>query len=505
MQATEKNITVSQTPAQDGNVSRHSPRSGNLADQQGMERMNKKQETRRDFRNVTMLAFSMILMCSWEGVLSTSAIAFSNGGRAGALYTNLAYHWVSELAPKRWQKFLSYVVGWLGVLGWQTGIAFSGYLTGTQIQGLLVLNYPGYVFERWHGTLLIIAMLSFAVFFNTVLAHRLPLVEGLILFIHVFGFIGIFATLLALSPKASHQAVWNTFYDPGWNNAGLSTLIGGLVAATAPLLGADAAGKSTHTHMAEELQDAAYTLPRVMTLATFANGLMAFVMLIAICYCIGDIEAVLGTPTGYPFIQIFYNTTGSLAATNAMTAFIIILSASSCITIMAGSSRQLFAFARDDGLPFSKWVARVRTGLDVPVNAILVSFTFAACISLVNIGSTAAFNSITSLGTGTLTISYIICLSCMIWLRVAGKPLLPSRFDLGRSFGLALNVTAVGFLVLVFVIAFFPPVPDPLLTVVSMNWSILIFGAVVLFSMLYYFLWGRKVYVGPVEYVRVLE
>ncbi|OTA37131.1 hypothetical protein BTJ68_02972 [Hortaea werneckii EXF-2000] len=436
MQATEKNITVSQAAIQDGSVSKHGLRTGNLADQHGMERMNKKQETRRDFKNV------------------------------------------SELAPKRWQKFLSYVVGWLGVLGWQTGIAFSGYLTGTQIQGLLVLNYPG-----------------------------LPLVEGLILFIHVFGFIGIFATLLALSPKASHQAVWNTFYDPGWNNAGLSTLIGGLVAATAPLLGADAAGKSTHSkaQMAEELQDAACTLPRVMTLATFANGLMALVMLIAICYCIGDIEAVLSTPTGYPSIQIFYNITGSLAATNAMTAFIIILSASSCITIMAGSSRQLFAFARDDGLPFSKWVARVRPGLDVPVNAIVVSFTFAACISLVNISSTAAFNSITSLGTGTLTISYIICLSCMIWLRIAGKPLLPSRFDLGRSFGLALNLTAVGFLVLVFVIAFFPPVPEPLLTVVSMNWSILIFGVVVLFSMLYYFLWGRKVYVGPVEYVRVVR
>lgn len=97
MQATEKNITVSQTPAQDGNVSRHSPRTGNLADQQGMERMNKKQETRRDFKNVTMLAFSMILMCSWEGVLSTSAIAFSNGGRAGALYTNLAV-WLGFIA-----------------------------------------------------------------------------------------------------------------------------------------------------------------------------------------------------------------------------------------------------------------------------------------------------------------------------------------------------------------------------------------------------------------------
>lgn len=106
-------------------------------------------------------------------------------------------------------------------------------------------------------------MLLFAVFFNTVLAHRLPLVEGLILFIHVFGFIGIFVTLLALSPKAPHQAVWSTFYDPGWNNAGLSTLIGGLVAATAPLLGADAAGKSAHgPHKYASLTKKKLTWPR---------------------------------------------------------------------------------------------------------------------------------------------------------------------------------------------------------------------------------------------------
>lgn len=43
-----------------------------------------------------------------------------------------------------------------------------------------------------------------------------------------------------------------------------------------------------------------------------------------------------------------------------MTSVIIILSAFSCITVMAGSSRQLFAFARDGAVPFSRWVAYVR-------------------------------------------------------------------------------------------------------------------------------------------------
>jgi hypothetical protein len=29
------------------------------------------------------------------------------------------YHWVSELAPPRIQKELSYAVGWLTAMGWQ--------------------------------------------------------------------------------------------------------------------------------------------------------------------------------------------------------------------------------------------------------------------------------------------------------------------------------------------------------------------------------------------------
>lgn len=41
-------------------------------------------------------------------------------------------------------------------------------------------------------------------------------------------------------------------------------------------------------HMAEELQDAAYTLPRVIVWATFINGGMMFIMCITFCYCVGD-------------------------------------------------------------------------------------------------------------------------------------------------------------------------------------------------------------------------
>lgn len=37
-----------------------------------------------------MFGFSVILMSSWEGILSTASLGLSNGGSAGFLYTNLA-------------------------------------------------------------------------------------------------------------------------------------------------------------------------------------------------------------------------------------------------------------------------------------------------------------------------------------------------------------------------------------------------------------------------------
>lgn len=205
-----------------------------------------------------------------------------------AYLRRLALDWVSEFSPRKYQKFLSYVVGWLGVLGWQALQASIAFQAGTIIQGLLVLNYPdSYVYQRWHGTLLVIAVLIFGALFNIFLATRLHLVEGCILIIHVYGIICILAPLWILSPRSTSNFAWEKFQDPGWGSSGLSSLIG-MQAAVVPLLGADAS-----VHMSEELRDASYTLPRSMMWALFANGAMGWVTAITAAYCIGDL--VTGT------------------------------------------------------------------------------------------------------------------------------------------------------------------------------------------------------------------
>lgn len=90
------------------------------------------------------------------------------------------------------------------------------------------------------------------------------------------------------------------------------------------------------------------------------NGILGFIMLVTLCFTLGEVEQVLDSSTGFPFIQIFYNTTGSLAATNAMTAVLIVTLTASTITEVATASRQLWSFARDEGIPFSSFFAYVR-------------------------------------------------------------------------------------------------------------------------------------------------
>lgn len=388
-------------------------------------------------------------------------------------------------------------MGWMCVLGWQTSCASSAFIAGTQIQGLVVLNYPSYNPQPWHGTLITIAVAAFSVLFNTVLARKLPLVEALVLIIHIFGFFGILITLWVLSPRADAHDVFTQFSDGGnWGSLGGSTLVG-ILAGILPLLGADAA-----VHMSEELRDAGRTLPRSMIMTTVINGAFGWIMVITFCFCIGNLGDVIDSKTGYPFMQVFLNSTESASSATAMSVFIIAMTVFSNLTMVATSSRQLFAFARDHAVPFSPWFSSVPSGWDVPINAILTTFLISSLLSLINIGSTVALNSITSLATTSLLSSYIVSIGCMIWRRWTSNPLLPSKFSLGR-WGLAVNIASEAFLIVIFILAFFPAVPAP--KAADMNWNIVIYGGVVVVSLGYYSFRARHRYDGPVAYVRTLQ
>lgn len=63
-----------------------SEKAGTSADVHDMARMGKRQETRRNFRQITILGFTMVVLSSWEAILATSVFALGNGGTAGLIW-----------------------------------------------------------------------------------------------------------------------------------------------------------------------------------------------------------------------------------------------------------------------------------------------------------------------------------------------------------------------------------------------------------------------------------
>ncbi len=458
-------------------------------------------------------------MSTWEIALMTSSFGLINGGKAGLVwgyfivwmgyllvFASIAemasmaptsggqYHWVAEFAPPRAQKFFSYIIGWVSVLGWQVGIASLAFLAGTMIQSLLVLCQPTYVFENWHGTLLVIAITAFCIVFNTVLAGRLPVVEGTVLVVHVLGFFAVLVPLWVLAPRSTPSDVFATFGNlGGWPTTGVAFMVG-LLSPVYTLIGADST-----VHMAEEVRDAGRVLPRAIMTAATVNGTMGWIMLITFCFTMGDVLDIVDSPTGYPFVQAFYNVTHSLGGTSVMTAILIVNITSACISTVATVSRQTWSFARDGGLPCSRFIAYVKPGWNIPLNAVLLTFLITCLLSLINIGSSVAFNAIGSLAVSALLGTYLISFTFLIMRRIRGPALPSSRWSLGR-FGLAINIGAVAFLAVVWVFVFFP-VSTPV-TAESMNWNVVMFCGTMIFAIAYYFARGHKEYRSPVALVR---
>ena len=96
-----------------------------------------------------------------------------------------------------------------------------------------------------------------------------------------------------------------------------------------------------------------------MIYSVLINGLLSFAFIICVLFTLGDLDAALETPTGYPIIEVFYQATKSNAATIVLMCFIIFSGIVALFSTLASVSRLTWAFARDNGLPFSSFFSHV--------------------------------------------------------------------------------------------------------------------------------------------------
>lgn len=263
--------------------------------------------------------------------------------------------------------------------------------------------------------------------------------------------------------------------------------------------------------MAEEIRDASLVVPKSMVWSFLLNVPFTFGLLLTYLFCIGDVREALASPTGFPFMYVFHAATGSVRGATALTIVVLVLLVMITISSLASTSRQTYAFARDRGLPFSRWLSVVsfvhvatETGLltlqvhpvwRVPVNAIIFTTMFSVALSLINIGSTVAFNAMLSLSTVALMATYVISVGCVAWKRVTGQPLPSSRWSLGRA-GLPINCVALLYASWAFFWSFWPNSYS--ITAENFNWACVLFVALMGVAAGLYILDTTLEYEGPV-------
>ncbi|KAF1958516.1 hypothetical protein CC80DRAFT_515234 [Byssothecium circinans] len=455
-------------------------------DEVDLVRFGKKQQLRRNFKLLSIIALTCTLMVTWEGVLTSFQAGLLNGGPAGLVY-GFIFAWigtllqafvmgemasmVAVLAPKSCSKFLSYLTGWLSVISWQAALAGSSFLAGTMIQGLIILNHETYNHQRWQGTLLLYTILLLALFINTYLARILPQIESYVLILHIVGFFCVIIPLVYLAPHHSAREVFATFTNAGgWEDKDLSFFVG-VSTAMFSFLGVDAGG-----HLG-----ASTVVPQSMIISTLLNGSMGFSMVVAALFCMGDLEQTLESPTGFPYMRVFLDATGTTKGATLMASVVI---AAFVFTV---------AFAQEKGMPGHSILVKVHKGTALPIYTICLSVLISLLLGLINIGSSTAFNAMTSLCISSFYSCYVVSAGVLLHARLTTE-MKYGPFHMGRA-GVPVIILSIIYSVLGIFFSFWPyaPHPEPL----SMNWSVVVFGGALLFSAGYWAVYGRKVYTGP--------
>ncbi|KAK0389058.1 hypothetical protein NLU13_2634 [Sarocladium strictum] len=490
-----------------------------VSDEVRLAQLGHKQELNRGFSVLALGSLVLCLMATWEALSTVISSALIGGGAPCLFYNYIIaligtmcivlslaeissiyptaggqYHWVAVLAPSKFRNTSSWATGWISVSGQIVLTASAAFAAGLQFQSLIVITNESYDRQRWQGMLFYWAVIVYATIINIYGVRTLPNTNLVAGFIHIAGLLGIMITLGVMSHKNTSSFVFTEVTNSsGWGSDGVAWLIG-LQSAVYPMLGYDSA-----CHLAEELPNASRNVPLAMLGGVGLNGILGFGYTILLLYSTSPLQTLLETPTGFPFMQIFLDVTGSKAGTILMSLIPCVIATAGTIAGLASTSRTLWAFARDDGLPFSKYFSHVNPKLQVPVRAVIVSSLLQVVLGLLYLGNVTAFNAVLSLA---IVGSYLAYFMPIWFMALYGRPKLQREeygwFALSKTTGYVVNIVSMFWIVLVVVFSMFPlglPV-----TAANMNYASVVLVGWGAFGAAYYYLGkGKQKYSVPYQ------
>lgn len=511
--AEEENLPAVTTVFAPGDVPDHLAEMSD--DEAALAALGYKQEFKREFSAWTTFAVSFAVMgllpsiasTMWYGVgyagpaantwgwlisvLFILCVAASMAELASSMPTSGGlYYAAAVLAGPKYGPLAAWITGWSNWFVQVTGAPSVDYGCASMILAAASMANPEYAPNSWQTFLLTVFIM---------------IIHGLIssmptLWIANFNSVGTVVNIACLvitiiiipaatisSPKFQpNEFAWGVQNLTDWPD-GIAVLMS-FLAIIWTMSGYDAS-----FHLAEECSNAAMATPRSIIMTAGSGSVMGFFLNLVIAYTIQDVNAAMESDLGQPWAAYLMQILPKPVAM-AVLAMTIICAFSMGQGCMVTASRVCFAYARDDCFGvISGPLKRVNRYTLTPVNAVWFN-TLVGILLLLLIFGGAAIDAIFSIG----ALASYIAFTTPIFIKTVfvGSNFRRGPWHLGW-FSLPSGVISCCFVLVMMPILCFPTVNGDDLTPDMMNWTCLVYGAPMLFVIVWFYIDAYKWFKGP--------
>ncbi|PLN79374.1 putative choline transport protein [Aspergillus taichungensis] len=396
------------------------------------------------------------------------------------------YHFTYLLAPPALRRFLAYTIGITTIVGWWVSTASGLLFTAISVFGIAKFWHPDFHHESWQVYLCFLVVIGLSLL--PILSIPQRRVDYLTKTTGVMSLLGVIIVTILVPTMARNklhpQMITQHRGTSGWGPA------------PAWLMGITTgeylySGVGAVTHITEEIPQAGRRVPLVFNVAMMLAVVTAVPWTIIMMSSVQDMSSV--QEAFVPSLEIYYQATGSKAVATLLQAYMTLLYYTCIPSQWIACSRITWAFARDNGLPFSTYFSRIHPGYNIPMRTTLLSAGFCAIYGLVYIASTTAWDSVVNTVVLLLNITYTVP-QCI--LAVGRRSSLPNRpFSLGWWGGYAVNWFSLVWLVVSGVLMLFPTRWPPAKG--NMNYGSVVIAGIFVVIILLWVVDRRKKFAGP--------
>ncbi|RNJ57062.1 hypothetical protein D7B24_006454 [Verticillium nonalfalfae] len=486
---------------------------GEVTADQALAQLGYTAELPRNMGMLSILGLSIAIMSVPLGISTTMYISLTDGQSVTALYGWLlvsivslctaasmaeicavyptaggVYYWSAVLSTRQWAPLVSWIDGWLGLVGnWTAALSIN--FSGAQvILSAITLWKEDYVPNQWQTVLTFWALTVVCVAFNLLGTRFLNTLNQICIYWTIASVVIISVTVLVMADARRSAEFVFTHYDAsasGWPT-GWAFFVGLLQG------GYTMIGYGMVASMCEEVPNPHREVPKGLVLSVLAAGITGLVYLIPILFVLPEVSLLLSVANGQPIGLLFKIVTGSAAGGFGLLFLLLGILLFAGVGAITAASRITYAFARDKAIPGHHIWSRVDRRLGVPVWSLMLTAAVNALLACIYFGSSAAFNSFTGVCTVCLSTSY--GLPVFVSVLRGRRAVANSPFSLGRL-GLSINMICIIWIAFSMVI-FCMPVALPV-DASTMNYASVVFAGFAGVSLLWYLAYGRQHFHGP--------